>query len=166
MNVRSIMAAAAIIVTIFLDYFIVVVRTEPVWVLIIWLVLVRNAKPSFPHMIILKENSASVKNGNKQQSAWKTTDLSFKCAFIFSGKIWFFIHYNSRLDKIAAVWSVLGHFSGTGLYFVTPFVQKIHVFAHLEGKQKNIVDASYFLVTQLSQSYYGLGASTWHSCLI
>ena len=32
MNVRSIMAAAAIIVTISLDHFIVVVQTEPVWV--------------------------------------------------------------------------------------------------------------------------------------
>ena len=35
MNVRSVMVAAAIIVTISLDHFIVAVRKEPVWVLTI-----------------------------------------------------------------------------------------------------------------------------------
>ena len=75
----------------------------------------------------------------------------------------FLSYATAGLIRFQQLKSVLGHFSGAGFYFVTPSVQKIHVFAHLEGKQKNIVDAWYFLVTQPSQSYYGLGASTWYT---
>ena len=75
----------------------------------------------------------------------------------------FLSYATAVLIRFQQLKSVLRHFSGAGFNFVTPSVQE------KRKKQKNIVDAWYFLVTQPSQSYYGLGASTWYtlnSCLI
>ena len=87
MNVRSIMVAAATIVTISLDHFIVAVRKEPVWVLTIWLVLVRNAKLSFSAYNYWRKILLLLRMEINNDHQGKTTDRSFKCII----SVYFFI---------------------------------------------------------------------------
>ena len=91
MNVRSVMVAAAIIVTISLDHFIAAVRKEPVWVLTIWLVLVRNAKLSFSAYGHWRKILLLLRMGINNDHQGKTTDRSFKCMYIFFGESMIFL---------------------------------------------------------------------------
>ena len=127
MNVRSVMVAAAIIVTISLDHFIVAVRKEPVWVLTIWLVLVRNAKLSFSAYDHWRKILLLLRMEINNDHQGKTTDRSFKCiisVYFFGESMIFLSNATAGLTKLLAALISLRTLFRSRTLFCYPFCPK------------------------------------------
>ena len=127
MNVRSVMVAAAIIVTISPDHFIAAVRKEPVWVLTIWLVLVRNAKLSFSAYDHWRKIPPLSRMGIYNDQQWKTTDRSFKCiisVYFFGESMIFLSNATAGLTRFLAALISLRTLFRSRTLFCYPYCPK------------------------------------------